>query len=124
MITRRRFALTALPLAVVVAVAASAVWLRRAAATPVDTTCPAPLAMSSSGVCQLHGKVQFVKAFPKYKIQIVSAFPDIKVKRVNAFPDKPGEWQVVSAFPDFTVQVVDAFPDFKVQYVDAFPGCP
>jgi hypothetical protein len=82
-----------------------------------------PVSCTKAGVCQLHGKVKFVTAFPKYKIKIVNAFPDIKVKKVNAFPDKPGEWQVVDAFPDFTVQIVDAFPDFTVQYVDAFPGC-
>src|SRR3954454_4360938 len=84
---------------------------------------PPPVACTKAGVCQLHGKVKFVTAFPKYKIKIVNAFPDIKVKKVNAFPDKGGEWQVVDAFPDFTVQIVDAFPDFTVQYVDAFPGC-
>jgi hypothetical protein len=82
-----------------------------------------PVSCTKSGVCQLHGKVKFVTAFPKYKIKIVNAFPDIKVKKVNAFPDHGGEWQVVDAFPDFTVQIVDAFPDFTVQYVDAFPGC-
>jgi hypothetical protein len=82
-----------------------------------------PCPLTKAGVCQLHGKVKFVTAFPKYKIKFVTAFPDIKVKNVTAFPDKPGEWQVVEAFPDFTVQVVDAFPDFTVQYVEAFPGC-
>ena len=90
----------------------------------IESSAGCPVEMTQGGVCQLHGKVKFVSAFPKYKIQIVTAFPDIKVKKVSAFPDKPGEWQVVDAFPDFTVQVVDAFPDFKVQYVDAFPGCP
>lgn len=82
-----------------------------------------PISCTKSGVCELHGKVKFVTAFPKYKIKIVNAFPDIKVKKVNAFPNHGGEWQVVDAFPDFTVQVVDAFPDFTVQYVNAFPGC-
>ena len=84
---------------------------------------PCPFPMTKAGICQLHGKVKIVNAFPKYKIKIVNAFPDIKVKKVNAFPDKPGEWQVVDSFPDFTVQIVDAFPDFTVQYVNAFPGC-
>ena len=69
-----------------------------------------PLGANKAGVCQLHGKVKFVSAFPKYKIKFVTAFPDIKVKMVDAFPDKPGQWQVVDAFPDFTVQVVEAFP--------------
>ena len=72
----------------------------------------------------LHGKVQFVDAFPDIKIQVVTAFPDLKVKMVDAFPDDCGEWQAVTAFPDFKVQVVDAFPDIKIQYVDAFPGLP
>ncbi len=79
--------------------------------------------MTKSGVCNLHGKVKIVSAFPKYKIKIVNAFPDIKVKKVTAFPDHGGEWQFVDAFPDFTVQIVDAFPDFTVEYVNAFPGC-
>ncbi len=70
----------------------------------------------------LHGKVQFVDAFPDIKIQYVDAFGDINVKFVDAFPDDCGEWQEVDAFPDFKVQVVDAFPDVKVQLVDAFPG--
>ncbi len=82
-----------------------------------------PIAMTKGGVCQLHGKVKIVNAFPKYKIKIVNAFPDIKVQKVTAFPDGPGKWQFVDAFPDFTVQIVDAFPDFTVQYVNAFPGC-
>jgi hypothetical protein len=84
---------------------------------------PPPISCTKAGVCQLHGKVKIVTAFPKYKIKIVNAFPDIKVKKVNAFPDKAGEWQFVDSFPDFTVQIVDAFPDFTVQYVNAFPGC-
>jgi hypothetical protein len=83
--------------------------------------CPIPL--TKGGVCQLHGKVKIVNAFPKYKVKIVNAFPDIKVQKVNAFPDGPGKWQFVDAFPDFTIQIVDAFPDFTVQYVNAFPGC-
>lgn len=70
----------------------------------------------------LHGKVQFVDAFPDIKIQWVDAFPDLKVKWVTAFPDDCGEWQEVTAFPDFKVQVVTAFPDVKVQEVTAFPG--
>lgn len=70
----------------------------------------------------LHGRVQFVEAFPDIRIQIVDAFPDINVKLVDAFPDECGEWQVVEAFPDFRVQVVNAFPDIKVKFVDAFPG--
>ncbi len=70
----------------------------------------------------LHGKVQFVDAFPDIKIQYVTAFPDIKVKMVDAFPDDCGEWKEVDVFPDFKVQVVDAFPDIKVQLVDVFPG--
>src|SRR5258706_7774635 len=90
------------------------------ASARADESTP-PITCTKSGVCQLHGKVKLVTAFPKYKIKIVNAFPDIKVKKVNAFPDKAGEWQVVDAFPDFTVQIVDAFPDFTVQYVDAFP---
>ncbi len=90
---------------------------------PLPTAPTAPITCTKAGVCQLHGKVKFVTAFPKYKIKIVTAFPDIKVKKVNAFPNHGGEWQVVDAFPDFTVQIVDAFPDFTVQYVDAFPGC-
>src|SRR5689334_22215651 len=73
---------------------------------------PPPVTCTKNGVCQLHGKVKFVTAFPKYKIKIVNALPDIKVKKVNAFPDRSGECQVVDAFPDFTVQIVDAFPDF------------
>jgi hypothetical protein len=84
---------------------------------------PCPLPMTKKGVCELHGKVKIVTAFPKYKIKIVNAFPDIKVQKVNAFPDGAGKWQFVDAFPDFTVQIVDAFPDFTVQYVNAFPGC-
>lgn len=71
---------------------------------------------------ELHGKVQFVDAFPDIKIQYVSAFPDIKVKMVDHFPDDCGEWQSVESFPDFKVQIVDAFPDIKVQLVDHFPG--
>jgi len=82
-----------------------------------------PIACTKAGVCSLHGKVQIVKAFAKYKVKIVDAFPDIKVQKVNAFPDGPGKWQFVDSFPDFTIQIVDAFPDFTVQYVDAFPGC-
>lgn len=84
---------------------------------------PPPITCTKAGLCSLHGKVQIVKAFAKYKVQIVSAFPDIKVQKVTAFPDGPGKWQFVDAFPDFTIQIVDAFPDIKVQYVDAFPGC-
>lgn len=86
-----------------------------------ETPCPLPL--TKGGVCQLHGKVKIVTAFPKYKVKIVDAFPDIKVQKVSAFPDTAGKWQFVDAFPDFTVQIVDAFPDFTVKYVDAFPGC-
>ena len=71
---------------------------------------------------ELHGKVQFVDAFPDIKIQYVSAFPDIKVKMVEHFPDDCGEWQTVEHFPDFKVQVVSAFPDVKVQLVEHFPG--
>lgn len=70
----------------------------------------------------LHGKVQFVEAFPDIKIQYVNAFPDIKVKMVEHFPDDCGEWQTVEHFPDFKVQVVSAFPDIKVQLVEHFPG--
>lgn len=70
----------------------------------------------------LHGKVQFVDAFPDIKIQYVNAFPDINVKWVEHFPDDCGEWQEVDAFPDFKVQVVEAFPDVKVKIVEAFPG--
>ena len=84
---------------------------------------PCPVPLTKPGVCELHGKVKVVKAFPKYKIKVVDAFPDIKVQKVDAFPDAPGKWQFVDAFPDFTVQYVDAFPDFTVEYVTAFPGC-
>ncbi len=70
----------------------------------------------------LHGKVQFVDAFPDIKIQYVTAFPDIKVKMVESFPDDCGEWEVVESFPDFKVQVVDAFPDITVELVESFPG--
>lgn len=85
--------------------------------------CTSANPMTKPGVCQLHGKVKIVTAFPKYKVKIVNAFPDIKVQKVTAFPDGPGKWQFVDSFPDFTIQIVDAFPDFTVQYVNAFPGC-
>jgi hypothetical protein len=85
--------------------------------------CTSANPMTKPGVCQLHGKVKVVNAFPKYKVKVVTAFPDIKVQKVNAFPDGPGKWQFVDSFPDFTIQFVDAFPDFTVQYVNAFPGC-
>jgi hypothetical protein len=84
---------------------------------------PAPITCTKAGICELHGKVQIVSSFAKYKIQIVTSFPDIKVKKVTSFPDSAGQWQFVTSFPDFTVQIVDSFPDFKVQYVDSFPGC-
>ena len=82
-----------------------------------------PITCTTSGLCSLHGKVQIVKSFAKYKVQIVSSFPDIKVQKVTSFPDGPGKWQFVDSFPDFTIQIVDSFPDIKVQYVDSFPGC-
>ena len=85
--------------------------------------CPMPLPFTKAGVCQLHGKVKVVSAFPKYKVKQVTAFPDIKVQKVTAFPDSAGKWQFVDAFPDFTIQYVDAFPDFTVEWVNAFPGC-
>ncbi len=73
---------------------------------------------------KLHGKVQFVDAFPDIKIQIVKSFPDLNVKLVSAFPDNCGEWEVVESFPDFKVKIVESFPDLKIQYVESSPGQP
>ncbi len=70
----------------------------------------------------IHGRVQWVKAFPDYKVKVVDAFPDLKVQIVTTFPDASGKWQIVDAFPDYKIQRVDAFPDFTIKFVDAFPG--
>lgn len=74
------------------------------------------------GPAEVHGRIQFVNAFPDVKVQVVTALPDLRVKRVQALANKPGEWQIVDALPDYKVQVVDAFSDFTIQWVDAFPG--
>jgi hypothetical protein len=71
---------------------------------------------------RLHGKVQFVDAFPDFTIEYVTSFPDLRVEFVNSFPDNCGQWQEVTAFPDFKVQVVTAFSDLKVEVVTSFPG--
>jgi hypothetical protein len=71
---------------------------------------------------QIHGRIQFVTAFPDFKVQIVGSFPDLKVQKVESFPDKPGCWQVVNSFPDYKIQIVESFPDFTIQYVESFPG--
>jgi hypothetical protein len=70
----------------------------------------------------IHGRIQFVNAFPDYKVQVVTALPDLRVKRVKALPNRPGEWQIVDSLPDYKIQIVDALPDFTIQWVDAFPG--
>jgi hypothetical protein len=70
----------------------------------------------------IHGRIQFVNAFPDYEVQVVTALPDLRVRRVKALPNRPGEWQIVDAHPDFKIQIVDALPDFTIQWVDALPG--
>ncbi len=70
----------------------------------------------------LHGKVQFVTAFPDIKIQYVTAFPDIRVEFVKGFSTQCGQWEIVESFPDFKVQIVNSFPDLMVEKVTNFPG--
>jgi hypothetical protein len=82
-----------------------------------------PIRCTKPGICQLHGDVQIVKSFGKYKVKVVTSFPDIRVKKVGSLPTSPGEWKFVDSLGDFTVQFVDSFPDFTIQYVDSFPGC-
>jgi hypothetical protein len=85
-------------------------------------TCPRAHADRPADLSKIHGRIQFVDAFPDYKVQVVEAFADLDVQVVESFPNKPGLWQIVEAFPDFKVQIVKAFPDFTIRYVDAFPG--
>lgn len=71
---------------------------------------------------KIHGRIQFVSAFPDFKVQIVDAFEDLRVEKVTAFADAPGKWQIVNANPDYKIQIVNSLADFKVKFVKSFPG--
>lgn len=77
----------------------------------------------SVDVKKIHGRIQFVDAFPDYRVRIFTAsFADLRVQMVKNFADSPGKWQAVDAFPDYKIQVVTVGEDFTIQYVTSFPG--
>jgi hypothetical protein len=100
---------------------------------PVGTAGTMQAGKREMDLSAIHGRIQFVNAFPDYKVKAVTALPDLRVKRVKALPNRPGEWQparavarrrpgIVDSLPDFKIQIVDALPDFTIQWVNAFPG--